>query len=87
MNEGIYTEIKIFLKFFIETFLLLLIIQLVSDKIDNSQIKLIKDSKISLLIATILYITNYINKDMSANISQGLAYGMSGVFLSKYAIS
>ena len=82
----LYTEIKVFTKFFIESFLILIVIQLVSDKIDNDKIEIIKQIKISLLIAIILYVAKCIDTNTSDNISQGLHYGISSVFLSKYLI-
>ena len=87
MNEitfDLLTEIKTFIKFFIESFFVLIIVQLVSDKIDNDKIEWYKEAKIAFLIAIILYVTKCINKEMCDNISQGFAYGISGVFLSKY---
>ena len=79
-----YTEFKIFAEFFIEAFLILITIQLVSDKVDNSKIHWIKDAKISLLIAIILYIAKCINAEASENIKQGLHYAISSAFLAKY---
>ena len=81
-----YTELKIFGRFFIETFLLLIIIQLISDKIDNNNINYIKDIKMALLIAIILYIAKCISNDMQQNISQGMHYVISGVFMTNYNV-
>lgn len=82
-----YSEIKLFIQFYIESFLVLIAIQLVSDKIDNNDINWIKDAKIALLLAIILYIAKTINDEARANISQGIHYGISSVFLAKYFIT
>lgn len=82
-----YNEIKLFIQFYIESFLVLITIQLVSDKIDNNNINWIKDAKIALLLAIILYIAKMINDEARANISQGIHYGISSVFLAKYFIT
>jgi len=81
-----YAELKLFSRFFIESFLLLIIIQLVSDKIDNNNISYYKEIKMGLLIAIILYIAKCINTDMQQNISQGMHYVISGVFMAKYNV-
>lgn len=81
-----YVEIKSFIGFFMESFLIVIIIQLVSDKIDNNSINYIKELKVSLLIASILYIAKCVNSDLNQNIRQGMAYAISGVFLSKYNV-
>ena len=81
-----YKEFKLFGGYFIEAYLVLLIIQLVSDKIDNSTINYHKDIKLALLIATILYIAKTINQDICNNVRQGFAYAVSGVFISQYPI-
>lgn len=82
----IHKEFNIFFKFFIEVFLLLIIIQIVSNKVDNNDINYIKDIKMAIIISTILYIAKYINNDASDNILQGLHYSVSAVFLSQYLV-
>lgn len=79
-------EIKLFLEFFTETFLLLITVQLISDKVNNNTIQVLRDAKTALLIAVIVYIAQYINVDAKNNILQGFHYAISGVFLSKYVI-
>ena len=81
-----YMEAKIFVEFFIEVLLIIITIQYVSDNIDNNSISWIKAVKMALLISTILYVAKCINNDLNHNIRQGLAYAISGVFLSKYAV-
>lgn len=81
-----HNEFKIFSRFFIEVFLLLIIIQIISNKIDNNDINYIRDIKMALIISSILYIAKYINSDASENILQGLHYSVSAVFLSQYLI-
>lgn len=85
-SSNSYIEFKIFIEFFIETFLILIVIQIVSDKIDNNNINVLNDLKLSLIIATILYIARSINNDLNSNIRQGFAYAISTVFLAKYNI-
>lgn len=80
------TELKIFGGYFIEMYLLLLIIQILSDKIDNKNINYYKDIKMALIIATILYIARSISEDYSANIRQGCHYILSGVFMASYNV-
>jgi NADH:ubiquinone oxidoreductase subunit 4 (subunit M) len=81
-----YTELKTFGGYFIEMYLLLLIIQILSDKIDNSTINYFKDIKVATIIAIILYIAKWISQDSSDNIRQGMHYAISGAFLSQYPI-
>ena len=81
-----YTELKIFMKFFIESFLLLIVIQLISDKIDNNSINYIKEVNTALLIAIVIYIAKCISQDASDNVRQGMHYSISAVFLSKYNV-
>jgi len=85
-NFCLYTELKVFGGFFIEIFLLLIIIQLISDKIDNNNINFYKEIKMALVIACILYVAKIIHQDTSDNIRQGMHYAISGVFLSQYPI-
>jgi hypothetical protein len=73
-------ELKLFIGFFIESLLVLIVIQLVSDK----PINIGKECTISFLLAIIIYIARLINEEMRANILQGLHYGISTVFLSHY---
>lgn len=80
------SELKIFGGYFIEMYLLLLIIQILSDKIDNNNINYFKDIKMGLIIATILYIARSISDEIQQNIRQGCHYAISSVFLSKYPI-
>jgi len=80
------TELKIFIRFFIEAYLVLLVIQLVSEKIDNKNISYVKDIKLALAIAIILYIAKMISQDICDNVRQGMAYAVSGVFISQYPI-
>jgi hypothetical protein len=82
----LYNELKVFGGFFIEMYLLLIIIQILSDKINNNTISFYKDIKMSLIIATILYIARSISEDYSANIRQGCHYMLSGVFMSSYNV-
>ena len=79
-------DFQVFSRFFIEVFLLLIIIQIVSNKVDNNDINYIRDIKMALIISSILYIAKYINSDACDNILQGLHYSISGVFLSQYII-
>jgi hypothetical protein len=72
--------------YFIEMYLLLLIVQILSDKIDNKNISYVKDIKMALIIATILYIARSISEDYSANIRQGCHYILSGVFMASYNV-
>lgn len=80
------SELKLFARFFIETYLLLIIIQLVSDKVDNNNINYYKEVRMALLVTIILYIAKCISVDMQQNISQGMHYAISGVFLSQYNV-
>lgn len=80
LQFNLYSECKLFISFFIESLLVLITIQFILDK----QINLEKELKISLLLASIVYIAKCINKDMSQNISQGIHYGISSVILSRY---
>lgn len=79
-------EFQIFSRFFIEIFLLLIIIQIISNKVDNNDINYIRDIKMALIISIILYMAKYINSNASENILQGLHYSVSAVFLSQYLI-
>lgn len=79
-----YSELKTFGKFFMEIYLLLIIIQYVSDKVDNKNINFYKESKMAFIIAIILYIARYISVETQQNISQGFHYYVSGVFLASY---
>ena len=79
-------ELKIFGGYFIEMYLLLLIIQIISDKVDNNNINYYKDIKMALMIATILYIAKWISEDYCSNIRQGCHYVLSGVFMSNYNV-
>jgi len=81
-----YMEMKIFVEFFIEVLLIIITIQYVSDNIDNDKISWSKAIRMGLLIATILYVAKCLNEDLNHNIRQGLAYAISSVFLSKYAL-
>jgi hypothetical protein len=81
-----YTELKLFIRFFIEAFLLLIVIQLISDKIDNNKISYYKEIKVATIVAIILYIAKWISQDSSDNIRQGMHYAISGAFLSQYPI-
>lgn len=83
---NLLSELKIFGGYFIEMYLLLLIIQILSDKIDNSTINYFKDIKMALLISSIVYIARCINEDYSANIRQGCHYILSGVFMANYNV-
>ena len=47
------TELKIFGGYFIEMYILLLIIQILSDKIDNKNISYIKDIKMKIVLCAI----------------------------------
>lgn len=80
------SELKIFGGYFIEMYFLLLIIQIISDKVDNNTINYFKDIKMALIIAIILYIAKCINEDYSANIRQGCHYVLSAVFMSSYNV-
>ena len=80
------SEIKIFGGYFIEMYLLLLIIQVLSDKVNNNNINYFKDMKMALMIAMILYIAKCISEDYSANIRQGCHYVISAVFMSSYNV-
>lgn len=86
VDETWYSETKIFFEYFIEAFLILITIQLVSDKINNNDIDFIKEFRMGLLIGMVLYIARCINPEMKNNISQGLAYAVSGVILAKYSV-
>ena len=79
-------EAKLFISFYIESLLVLITIQIVSDKINNNDINIFNDNKIALLLALIMYIAVCINKEMKDNISQGIHYGISTVFLAKYLV-
>ena len=81
-----YSETKIFFEYFMEAFLILITIQLVSDKINNNDIDFIKELRMGLVIAIVLYTARCINPEMKNNISQGLAYAVSGVILAKYSV-
>lgn len=81
-----YDEIKLFMEYFIEVFFIVIIIQLMSDKINNNTINILKELKISFIISCILYIAKIINVNLVNNCRQGLHYGISAVFLSRYAI-
>ena len=81
-----YTELKIFMKYFIESFLLLIVIQLVSDKINNNSISYIKEAKTALMISIVIYIAKCISQDASDNVRQGMHYSISAVFLSQYNV-
>jgi hypothetical protein len=85
-NIELYNEIKIFIEYFIEAFFIVIIIQIISDKIDNNNINILKELKVSFFIACILYIAKSINSDCVTNVKQGLHYAISGVFLSQYAL-
>lgn len=85
-NIELYDEIKIFTEYFIEAFFVVIVIQIVSDKIDNNTIIIVNELKVSFFIACILYIAKCINKEIVANCQQGMAYSISAVFLSRYAI-
>lgn len=80
LEFNLYSECKLFIGFFIQSLLVLITIQFILDK----EINLEKELKISLLLASIVYIAKCINKDMSQNISQGIHYGISSVILSRY---
>jgi hypothetical protein len=81
-----YNEIKLFIKFFIEAYLILIIIQLISKNINNNTINYLKDAKTALLVAVIVYIAKCINQDLCDNVRQGMAYAVSTVFISLYPI-
>ena len=85
-NIELYNEIKIFIEYFIEAFFIVIIIQIMSDKIDNNNISILKELKMSFIIACILYIAKSINPECVINVKQGLHYSLSAVFLSQYAI-
>lgn len=85
-QEELIEEIKIFLKFFAEVFMLLIIIQLVSKKIDNKDIRTSHELKVALVVASILYMAKLISQDSCDNIRQGFHYAISGVFLGNYSI-
>ena len=82
----IYLETRLFAEYFVEAFLILITIQLVSDRINNGDIDVMKEARMGLLIATILYAAKCINPEISANVLQGLAYAISGVILAKYRV-
>lgn len=79
-------EAKMLIRFFIEAFLLLVLIQVISDKIDNNSINYYREAKTAITIAIILYTAKYINSEMQQNISQGMHYAISGVFIAKYIV-
>ena len=81
-----FTELKTFFGFLIETYLIIIVIQLVSDNVKNTDINWINDFQVALCIAIILYFAKCFNKPMQENISQGIHYYISGVFLNKYLI-
>ncbi len=77
-------EIRSFLGFFLEAFLVIIFVQIISDKIHNNDINYIKEANLALFVGGILYFTKSINPDLNSNIRQGFAYAISGVFLTKY---
>lgn len=82
----ILLEAKLLIRFFIESFLLLIVIQIVSDKVDNNNINYYRDIRMAVIITIVLYIAKCINNEMRQNISQGMHYAISGVFIAKYII-
>lgn len=64
----------------IETFVILVIIRAVVDKpIDFYNI-----TKASIVIATLVCIATYINKEFKENVKQGLHYGVSTIVLNQF---
>jgi len=85
-NFNWFLETKLFIRFFIEAFLLLVLIQIISDKINNNSINYYREARMAIVIAIILYTAKYINNEMQQNISQGMHYAISGVFIAKYVV-
>ena len=83
---NLYTELKVIAHFFIEIYLLLIIVQYISEKIDNNTINYLKDAKIAAVVSIILYIAKLINLEAQLNISQGMHYTIAGAVMAKYNI-
>jgi len=77
-DEGIFKEYP---RNFLESFLILVIIQSILDK----PIDFVNVFKSSLIIGILICIITYLNKDFKDNVRQGLHYGVSSVIISQFS--